>query len=56
MMMRVAIYSILYLFGLGDNPISLQAKSDYKAIQSDWQKVGNDISAAMQKYEKQQAS
>ena len=51
--MRVVIYSILYLLGLGDNPISNHAGSDYHAIQSDWQKVGHDISVAMQKYEKQ---
>lgn len=49
--MKVAIYSILYMFGLGDNPITMQHKNDCQSIRSDWQKIGMDIYNAMQKYE-----
>ena len=52
-MVRVVIYSILYMFGLGDNPIYVHQKSAYQADQSDWQKVGMDIYNSMQKYGKQ---
>ena len=51
--MRVVIYSILYMFGLGDNPITTHKYSDCQSIQSDWQKVGMDIYKSMQKYEQQ---
>ena len=44
------------MFGLGENPISMHNRSDYQAIQSDWQNIGNDISVAIQKYERQQAN
>ena len=54
-MIRVVVYSILYLFGLGDNPISVQSKSDFQSIRSDWEKVGKDISIAMHNYEREQA-
>lgn len=55
-MIRIAVYSILYLFGIGENPISMHSKSDYQAIQSDWQNVGMDIYNSMQKYGEQQIS
>ena len=54
LMVRIVIYSILYLFGIGENPISFHAKSDYQAIQSDWQKIGMDIQKSMQRYEQQE--
>lgn len=47
MSMKIVVYSILYMLGLGDNPISVQQKSDYQSIRSDWEKVGQDIYKAM---------
>ena len=46
--MRVVINSILYLFGMGNNPLSehrsrLSNQSDYDAISSDWRNIGMDI-------------
>lgn len=55
-MMRVVIYSILYMFGLGENPITIHKHDDYQAIQSDWQKIGMDIYKSMQRYEQQTKS
>ena len=53
-MVKVVIYSILYMFGFGENPITNHTRDDYHSIQSDWQKVGMDIHRAMQKYEQQE--
>ena len=52
-MMKVVIYSILYMFGIGENPITTHKHDDYQSIQSDWEKVGMDIYRATQKYEQQ---
>lgn len=53
--MKIVVYSILYLLGLGDNPISVKQRSDYQSIRSDWEKVGQDIYKAMKRYESGQA-
>ena len=49
-MMKIVVYSVLYMFGLGDNPIAIQHKSDYQSIQSDWQNIGGDFYKAIQRY------
>lgn len=36
------------MFGLGNNPITTQHKSDFQSIQSDWKNIGIDIYNAMQ--------
>jgi len=54
--MKVVIYSVLYLFGLGDNPISIQPRDDYQAMRSDWENIGKDFYNAMQRYEGQQSN
>ena len=41
--MKIVIYSVLYLFGLGDNPISVQPRNDCQAIRSDWENIGKDF-------------
>lgn len=58
--MKVVINSILYLFGMGSNPLSehksrVPNQSDYDAISSDWRNVGMDIFTAIGKYETEQA-
>ena len=58
-MVKVVIYSILYLFGLGENPMPKRAsrikhQSDFDAISSDWHNVGMDIRNAMNNYEQQE--
>lgn len=58
--MKVIINSILYLFGMGSNPLSerkarMSNQSDYDAISSDWRNVGMDIFTAIGKYETEQA-
>ena len=54
--MSVVIKSILYLFGMGGNPLSdntrISVQSDFDAISSEWRNVGMDIQNAMLKYEK----
>ena len=52
--MKVVIYSILYLFGLGENPITIQSRNEYQAMRSDWENIGKDFCKAIQKYERQQ--
>lgn len=49
--MSTAINSILYFFGIGNNPIPFEIKDDATAIRSDWEKVGMDIRKAMIQYE-----
>ena len=49
--METVINSILYLFGLGRNPISVQINNDSQSMKSDWYKVGHDIQKAFMKYE-----
>lgn len=56
--MEVVLNSILYLFGLGKNPLPQQKKiskksSDFDAIMQDWVNVGKDIQSAMIRYEEQ---
>ena len=53
--MKIVIYSVLYLFGLGDNPISVQPRNDCQAIRSDWENIGKDFYKAIQRYEGQQS-
>jgi hypothetical protein len=48
--MKVVINSILYFFGLGENPIEKTHKNDQDAIASDWINIGNDIRKAMNIY------
>lgn len=46
--------TLLYLFGLGDNPISSPFQSDdAEKIRQDWENVGRDIYAASKKYGEQ---
>lgn len=53
--MSVVIKSILYLFGMGGNPLSdnsrITVQSDFDAISSDWRNVGMDIHSAMLKFD-----
>lgn len=49
--MSVVLNSILYFFGIGDNPIIFDVKNDSDAIRSDWERVGADIQKAMVRYE-----
>lgn len=49
--MSVVINSILYFFGIGDNPILFGTRDDGDAIRSDWERVGADIQKAMARYE-----
>lgn len=49
--------TLLYLFGLGDNPISPPFQSDdAEKIRQDWENVGRDIYAASKKYGEQGAT
>lgn len=51
--MSVMIKTLLYLFGMGDNPMEINIPSDSDSIRKDWENVGGDILAAMQKYERE---
>lgn len=49
--MKVIIESILFLFGLGDNPVpEYENKSDAEALSQDWDTVGLDIRKAIENY------
>ena len=53
--MRIVVHSILYFFGLGENPLpnpqhKLTGRSDIEAMRSDWCNVGLDIYNAMNQY------
>ena len=52
--MKVVIYSILYLFGLGENPITIHSRNDYQVMRSDWENIGKDFHKVMQQYERRQ--
>lgn len=52
--MKLFINTLLYIFGMGDNPIPKDNSSDLEAISKDWINVGNDIRTAMNKYGQQQ--
>ena len=59
--MKDVIHSILFLFGLWENPLpgpryKRPYKTDADAIAADWQNVGNDLYKAMGKYEREQAA
>ena len=43
--------TILYFFGLGENPVRFKRHSDSEAMRSDWERVGNDIYRSMRRYE-----
>lgn len=49
-MMKTAIDSLLYFFGLADNPLSVQLRDDAQSIKTDWENVGHDLMVAMSKY------
>jgi hypothetical protein len=51
--MSVMIKTLLYLFGMGDNPMEINIPSDSDSICKDWENVGGDILTAMQKYERE---
>lgn len=49
---KVIVQSILFMFGLADNPFPpYKCKSDEDSITSDWKAVGDDIRHAMSQYE-----
>lgn len=50
--MKIFWKTFLYLFGMGNNPISIDKHSDYEAIKGDWGNVGKDISIAINNYHK----
>ena len=51
---KVIIQSILFMFGLADNPFPpCMIKSDEESLISDWKTVGDDIRQAMTLYKKQ---
>ena len=49
--MSVFLKTILYIFGMGDNPVPVQIYDDSESIRKDWQNVGLDILTAVHKYE-----
>ena len=49
--MSVFLKTILYIFGMGDNPVPVQIDDDSESIRKDWQNVGLDILTAVNKYE-----
>ena len=49
--MSVFLKTILYIFGMGDNPVPVQIYDDSESIRKDWQNVGLDILKAVNKYE-----
>ena len=49
--MSVFFKTILYIFGMGDNPVPVQIYDDSESIRKDWQNVGLDILKAVNKYE-----
>lgn len=49
--MKTVVNSILYIFGIGENPISIQMyDDDFQSIKHDWENVGHDIHKAMTQY------
>ena len=48
--MKTAIKTLLYFFGLSDNPIKTECTNDAESILKDWRNVGNDIRRAMNIY------
>ena len=50
--MRIVVESILFLFGLAENPLQIHIKSGSEAMKSDWENIGRDIQKAMRRYEK----
>ena len=49
--MRIVVESILFLFGLAENPLQVHIKSGSEAMKSDWENIGRDIRKAMKNYE-----
>jgi hypothetical protein len=45
--MKIVINSILYFFGLGDNPLDKPLHTDAENIASDWKRVGDDLRKAI---------
>ena len=53
-MTKTITNSILFLFGLAENPIhSASKKSDEDSLKSDWQTVGKDMIWAIRNYERE---
>ncbi len=49
---KLIIQSVLFMFGLADNPFPpCHIKSDEESIISDWKAVGDDLRHAMKQYE-----
>ena len=52
MKMKIVVDSILFLFGLAENPLQVHIKSGSEAMKTDWENIGRDIQKAMRNYEK----
>ncbi|GJG37433.1 MULTISPECIES: hypothetical protein [Prevotella] len=48
--MKIFWKTFLYMFGMGNNPMSIDEHSDSEAIKHDWENVGRDLFAAMNNY------
>lgn len=50
-MAKLVMQSILFMFGLGENPIHKQEqKTDREYLEADWKTVGDDLKNAMNAY------
>lgn len=50
-MAKIVISSIMYLLGIGENPIPrVGQQSDAEKLAQDWNAIGNDFRKAMREY------
>lgn len=44
--MKTVLDSVLYFFGLAENPLKVYFNSDSQSIKSDWENIGRDFQVA----------